>query len=593
MKATKVWSPGGYMPGPVNSLVGKDETLYSPTNGRAQLVEKGKVGVDNQPSSIREDDDNIILGNDRNWNTGNKISQEAKPITLQLMRYNKIEDKISNLQKKSNLDSLSKQTQKLNTDMLSRAKQPLLDGLDRLSQIQKTQHDIEDYTHTMNKFAKGKEYAPGHIPQWWPLAGNMIGAGASALKLSHWLANRPETTDIYAANRYAPQALRTLNSARINPYSIMQRLQLADRNAAYELANNGGYSGGQRQANRTALALGNQRNIANALESAQEKNIGFRNTAAQAMLQAGESDAARRQAANQYRFDQYVRSHGARVKGIESSLADLAKFGQQYWADKIKYKQYADTLGLYQQDVNNRKEALNAMLGGSKTTTTPTANSTITSNTNSQQIKPQNYLYDMNLSQRQRLPSNWQDKAIENIGKLPLPDLPYKYTNFIDTLDWLGYFNALKKENDIIIGNNKIPRSKNYTYYDDENFDNAHKQLANLIPYMFNQLPDSSKYFEAYQKVMGKPAKWLRENNQKLIGGDLFKDTGEYNGFTRALPPSVENGSPATPKQIARGLILYNPNFKIPSLNKNTIQNQQQYNFPGFYMNTPIYNYRY
>ena len=375
MKATKVWSPGGYMPGPVNSLVGKDETLYSPTNGRAQLVEKGKVGVDNQPSSIREDDDNIILGNDRNWNTGNKISQEAKPITLQLMRYNKIEDKISNLQKKSNLDSLSKQTQKLNTDMLSRAKQPLLDGLDRLSQIQKTQHDIEDYTHTMNKFAKGKEYAPGHIPQWWPLAGNMIGAGASALKLSHWLANRPETTDIYAANRYAPQALRTLNSARINPYGIMQRLQLADRNAAYELANNGGYSGGQRQANRTALALGNQRNIANALESAQEKNIGFRNAAAQAMLQAGESDAARRQAANQYRFDQYVRSHGARIKGIESSLADLAKFGQQYWADKIKYKQYADTLGLYQQDVNNRKEALNAMLGGSKTTTTPTANS--------------------------------------------------------------------------------------------------------------------------------------------------------------------------------------------------------------------------
>lgn len=373
MKATKVWSPGGYMPGPINSLVGKDETLYNPTSGRAQLVEKGKVGVDNQPSSIKQDDDNIILGNDKNWNTGNKISQEAKPITLQLMRYNKIEDKLNNLQKKNNLDSLAKQTQRLNSDMLSRAKQPLLDGLNKLSQIQKTQHDIEDYTNTMNKFAKGK--APGEIPQSWALAGNMAGTSVSALKLAHWLANKPQTTDIYAANRYAPLALRTLNSARINPYSTMQRLQLADRNAAYELANNGGYSGGQRQANRTALALGNQRNIANALESAQEKNIGYRNAAAQAMLQSGESDAARRQSANQYMFDQYVRSHGARVKGIETSLSDLSKFGQQYWADRIKYKQYADTLGLYQQDVNNRKAALQGLYGDNNTTTVP-ANST-------------------------------------------------------------------------------------------------------------------------------------------------------------------------------------------------------------------------
>lgn len=60
IKANKVWTPNGYQEGPVNSLVGKGESIIDYTNGTGTLVTKGKVGVDNQPSSVHEDDSNVL-----------------------------------------------------------------------------------------------------------------------------------------------------------------------------------------------------------------------------------------------------------------------------------------------------------------------------------------------------------------------------------------------------------------------------------------------------------------------------------------------------------------------------------------------------
>jgi len=38
------------------------------------LVDKGTKGVDNQPSSVSPNDDNVIAGNDVDWTTGVKFS---------------------------------------------------------------------------------------------------------------------------------------------------------------------------------------------------------------------------------------------------------------------------------------------------------------------------------------------------------------------------------------------------------------------------------------------------------------------------------------------------------------------------------------
>lgn len=91
LKGNKVWTPNGYQAGPVNSLVGKGESIIDYTNGTGTLVTKGKVGVDNQPSSVRRDDNNVIAGNDIDWSNGMKFSDQVAPLTAKLQMYNDME----------------------------------------------------------------------------------------------------------------------------------------------------------------------------------------------------------------------------------------------------------------------------------------------------------------------------------------------------------------------------------------------------------------------------------------------------------------------------------------------------------------------
>ena len=61
MRTQKVWTPNGYTQGPINSLVGKGESIIDYTNGTGTLVTKGKKGGDNQPSSVEQNDNNVIM----------------------------------------------------------------------------------------------------------------------------------------------------------------------------------------------------------------------------------------------------------------------------------------------------------------------------------------------------------------------------------------------------------------------------------------------------------------------------------------------------------------------------------------------------
>lgn len=233
---------------------------------------------------------------------------------------------------------------------------------------QQMQHQIEDYNNYIkhncgkDRFDKGK--APGKVPMSWLNAGHAIAAGAEGLMLSRWLRENPIMQNIYAANRYAPLALSALNKLRVDPYNQLQAINNADRTAYYRIQQNGGYTGGQRQNARIALALGNARNIADVLNNTQLQNNKYRQNWAEAALSEGNKDAARRQQASQYAWDAYNRAYGAKVKGIETHLSSLAARAQKYWADRIKNKQYEDTLGLYQQDIDNRKDAIKALLSG-------------------------------------------------------------------------------------------------------------------------------------------------------------------------------------------------------------------------------------
>lgn len=376
----KVWTPNGYQVGPTNSMVGKGESIIDYTNGTGTLVTKGKVGVDNQPSSVRQDDRNVIAGNDIDWTNGMKFSQQIAPLTARLQMYNDIEKKVN---KKQSMSSLSKQTMQLQSAQLERAKAPILQAMKKITDRQEKQHQIEDYAAQFkancgkDKFANGKNMweglkdsfnnwiksGKGKVSNATLDSGYMIPAVLEKQMLNHWMKENPLMPNIYAANRYGQSALQTLNRLRINPYNQLQSLNQNDRAAYYRMQQDGGYTGGQRQAGRVALALGNARNVADVLNNADLQNNKYRQNWATAALEEGGQDAARRQAANQYAWEAYNRAHGAKTKGIETHLSNLGLIGQKWLAQRIKNKQYGDVLDMYQQDLDNKKDALKAIYG--------------------------------------------------------------------------------------------------------------------------------------------------------------------------------------------------------------------------------------
>ena len=377
LKGNKVWTPNGYQAGPVNSLVGKGESIIDYTNGTGTLVTKGKVGVDNQPSSVRRDDNNVIAGNDIDWSNGMKFSDQVAPLTAKLQMYNNIEKRVG---KKSELSSLSKQTMELQKNQLDRAKAPILQAMKNITDRQERQHQIEDYAaqikHNCGKdrFDSGKSFwksyttgGKGKVSNLMLDTGYALPALLETQMLNHWRREDPVMQNIYAANRYAPIALQTMAGNRVSANPILEKLYAQDRQAAYQLANSGGYTGGQRQANRVALALGNQRNVADALMNVQEKNAAYRNAYAEMAARLGDSDAQRLQQSNQYGWEAYNRAHGAKTKGIETHLSNLGLLGQKWLSQRIKNKQYGDILDIYQQDVDNKKEAIKALYGDKAT----------------------------------------------------------------------------------------------------------------------------------------------------------------------------------------------------------------------------------
>lgn len=380
LKGNKVWTPNGYQSGPVNSLVGKGESIIDYTNGTGTLVTEGKVGVDNQPSSVSINDNNVIAGNDVDWSNGMKFSDQVAPLTAKLQMYNNIEKRAG---KKSELSSLSKQTMELQKNQLDRAKAPILQAMKNITDRQERQHQIEDYAaqikHNCGKdrFDNGKnlwDKTKQTISSWTKsgkgkVSNSMLDLGYAfpalleTQMLNHWRRENPVMPNIYAANKYAPIALQTMAGNRVSANPILEKLYAQDRQAAYQLANSGGYTGGQRQANRVALALGNQRNVADALMNVQEKNAAYRNAYAEMAARLGDSDAQRLQQSNQYGWESYNRAHGAKTKGIETHLANLGLIGQKWLSQRIKNKQYGDILDMYQQDIDNKNAALKAIYG--------------------------------------------------------------------------------------------------------------------------------------------------------------------------------------------------------------------------------------
>lgn len=424
-RRNKVWSPSGYEYGPVNSLVGKGESIINFNNQTASYVKTGKVGKDTEPSSVRDDDDNVILGNDINWKTGNKFSQEALPHTMQIEQINDMEKKLN--KKDSKYDSLYKQTSKINNSQFTMAKQAPMQALSMLADQQKVQHDLEG-RHALQRFNIGddvpylkwrtnpelplwnnmfrqtdlkpvpiipfadqniddqeeivpvrdvkqtnniknqsapnlKNKTPKHnsndvsnISSWQRALPHVLGLGAALTKYGHWKGNPVTYHSTYAANPYLNRALSIMAQNRISPYSAIKEALDAEKRAAYRLNQSGGLTGGQKQKERVAMALGSGQNIANILNTVNEKNAALRNQYAEAAAKYGESIASRMQNANQFDWNDFVAAHGRKTRGIEQSLADIVNQAKDWYSNDFKYNAWKDTTRMYKQALDQEQQ---------------------------------------------------------------------------------------------------------------------------------------------------------------------------------------------------------------------------------------------
>lgn len=344
----KVWSPDGYVSGLHNSYVGKGEVIANFNSGKASVITKGKVGVDNQKSSVSENDDNIILGNDVDFTTGRTFAEQGRPYADKLHFINQSEKKVG---KYGKLSSLSKNTQNLYNKQISSTKQQLLDGLKDISDRQAEQHNYENDMRQYAHFASGKwlPYMQMAMPSITGIADG-IGRYISANK------QNIENSDTYYRNPYAQRALQGLAGLR---YDVDPELrQYANQQAynKYAIDQQGGLTAGQKYIAKNSLYNDYMNNVAKLYANANNINNQYKAQYYDQLMKAGEAERSALTAARRYDADIYAKARAAQLNMANQARKDTLE--NLYRMDKrfADYKMWKDTNRIYEQDMTNKKQ---------------------------------------------------------------------------------------------------------------------------------------------------------------------------------------------------------------------------------------------
>nr|DAG71018.1 MAG TPA: hypothetical protein [Caudoviricetes sp.] len=89
-----VFDKDGYHMGPINSKVGKGETIVNFDEGKMTYIDKGKKRADDQYSSVQEGDNNYIAGNDIDWTNGKSFADQVAPLSKQYTKNEKLRKSI-------------------------------------------------------------------------------------------------------------------------------------------------------------------------------------------------------------------------------------------------------------------------------------------------------------------------------------------------------------------------------------------------------------------------------------------------------------------------------------------------------------------
>lgn len=343
----KVWSPDGYVPGYHNSYVGKGEVIANLNSGKASVITKGKVGVDNQKSSVQENDDNVILGNDIDFTTGKTFAEQGRPYADKLHFINESEKKIG---KYGKLSSLSKNTTDLYNKQVSSTKQRLLESLKDISNRQLKQHDYENNMKQYAHYSKGKsEYLQMALP-------SIIGITDGIGRYINANKQRLEHSNTYYENPYAQRALYGLAGLR---YDIDPELrQYANQQAynKYAIDQQGGLTAGQKYIAKNSLYNDYINNVAKLYANANNINNQYKAQYYDQLMKAGEANRSALTSARRYDADVYAKAKAAQLNMAGQARKDILE--NIYRMDKrfSDYNMWKDTNRIYEQDMANKKQ---------------------------------------------------------------------------------------------------------------------------------------------------------------------------------------------------------------------------------------------
>lgn len=334
-----VFDKDGYHMGPINSKVGKGETIVNFDEGKMTYIDKGKKRADDQYSSVQEGDNNYIAGNDIDWTNGRSFADQVAPLSKQYTKNEKLRKSIESNKYADN------KTKQLNLRQLDLMQQQLVESTKEPLNRQEMQHKIQNrYDGTMPQYDGGKFNLNWLQP--------LIYAGAYGIpnkQYNYYKESAPQAANSYIPNTNANQAVGILSQMRFDPYQQVQQVRDAYRQGLYNINQQGGLSAGQRTKMMLAHSDSYMANMAKLYGEANDINNKYKQAYAQALMEAGEKDAIRRQTALSQQQQAYREAVARRLLGMENANQGRLNILGALGKNIFQQQQYEST-----QDYNNR-----------------------------------------------------------------------------------------------------------------------------------------------------------------------------------------------------------------------------------------------
>lgn len=315
----QTWTPDGQQYAPVNSLVGKGESIIDYTEGKASYVDKGTKRVDNQPSVAQDGDRIVIAGNDKDWSNGVSFADQIAPFTKRLEHLNKTAKSIQNNKYSS------EQTKQLNLQQIDKSKADILQEMKRITDRQEYQHRITNavpnarYAHGKIDWNKIGSVAKDALNMAGEYSPYIIGMSYPSKQYNMYKNMTPYADNSYIANPNAERALNILAGMRFDPTSQINSIKDSYRQGLYNINQSGGLTQGQKMAMQVAQNTGYAKNLADVYSQANDINNKYRAAYAQAALSEGQNAASRQQQALATQQENYRQAVARRLLGMENA----------------------------------------------------------------------------------------------------------------------------------------------------------------------------------------------------------------------------------------------------------------------------------